>query len=141
MGVSPDFLQHTVVADVWHPFPEKFEEQLALVDTEGKFQTYLRTAPEPPPEQLEKFIERARGVLPRLRELMISRVKAIPHDPGGAPKKFKTAEEKQRVRDEIRSLRGPGTKLTDLYARIARRHGVSPSTIKRIWNEGRKNEL
>src|SRR5215472_8970221 len=73
------------------------------------------------------------------RELMTSRAKALPHDPGGAPRKFKTAEEKQMVRDEIRSLRGPGTRLTDLYARIAARHHVSPSTIKRIWNENPKD--
>ena len=142
MGVTKDFIKHSVVADVVHPyFPDltNFEEQLGLGDTEEKFQAYLLAQPEPSPEQLEKRIEFIRGLFPRFRELMTSRAKALPHDRGGAPRKFKTAEEKQMVRDEIRSLRGPGTRLTDLYARIAARHHVSPSTIKRIWNENPKD--
>jgi hypothetical protein len=142
MGLSPDFLKHTVVVDVLHPhFPDltDFDKKLALVDTKEKYETHLLAQPEPSPEQLEEGIKFIRSVLPRLRELMTSRVKALPHDPGGSPPKFKTAAQKQMVRDEIKSLRGPGTKLTDLYVRIATRHGVSPSTIKRIWNDGSKD--
>jgi hypothetical protein len=35
-------------------------------------------------------------------------------------------------------LREPGIKLGDIYARIAKRHGVSPSKIKQIWYKSPK---
>lgn len=136
LGISPAFFKETVVAEVFHPyFPDltNFEDQLALIDTEEKFRAHLLAQPEPPPEQVEKDLKWLKELIPRLRELMIARSKAIPHDPGGAPRKLATGEEKQKVRDEIRELRGPGTKLVDIYARVAQRHGVSASKIKQIW--------
>lgn len=73
------------------------------------------------------------GALPYLRELFITQGKKLPHARGGAPRKLGTPQEQEKIRAEIKDLRGPGTKLTDIYARIAQRHGVSASKIKQIW--------
>lgn len=136
LGISPAFFKETVAVDVLYPyFPNltNFEEQLALIDTEEKFKAFLLAQPEPSPERVEKDLKWLKERLPLLRELMIARSRKLPHDPGGAPKKLSTIEEQQKVREEIKNLRGPGTKLVDIYARIARRHDVSASKIKQIW--------
>jgi hypothetical protein len=65
--------------------------------------------------------------------LLIKHAKELPHARGGAPKKLATRQEQEKIRQEIKDLRGPGTKLTAIYARIAQRHGVSASKIKQIW--------
>jgi hypothetical protein len=60
LGVPPTFLKETIAADVLHPyFPDltNFEEQLALVDTDEKFQAILLAQPEPSPEQVEKDLD------------------------------------------------------------------------------------
>lgn len=45
---------------------------------------------------------------------------------------------RKKIREEIKRLREPGIKIGDIYARIAERHGVSPSKIKQIWYKSPK---
>jgi hypothetical protein len=103
------------------------------IDSEEKLEANLLSAPEPSPEALEMALKEIDGALPYLRELLITHGKKLPHDRGGAPRKLGTPQEQEKIREEVKTLRGPGTKLTDIYARIAQRHGVSASKIKQIW--------
>jgi hypothetical protein len=104
-----------------------------ILNTEEKFEALLLSAPEPSSEVLEKTLKAIDGALPHLRDLLIAQAKELPHARGGAPKKLGTAEEQNKIREEIKALRGPGTKLSDIYTRIAQRYGVSASKIKQIW--------
>lgn len=104
-----------------------------MLNTEEKFEAFLLSAPEPSPEALEKTLKAIDSALPHLRDLLIAQAKELPHARGGAPKKLGTAEEQNKIREEIKALRGPGTKLSDIYTRIAQRYGVSASKIKQIW--------
>jgi hypothetical protein len=103
------------------------------INTEEKLEVLLLNAPEPAPEKVEMYLKAIDGALPHLRKLFIAYAKQLPHARGGAPRKLGTPEEQEQVRQEIKDLRGPGTKLTAIYARIAQRHGVSASKIKQIW--------
>ena len=103
------------------------------IDTEEKLEAFFLSAPEPAPEKLEGYLKFIDGALPHLRNLFLTHGKKLPHARGGAPKKLGTPGEQEKVREEIKNLRGPTTKLTDIYSRIAQRHGVSASKIKQIW--------
>jgi hypothetical protein len=103
------------------------------VDTEEKLEAVLLSAPEPAPEKLEMGLKALDVALPYLRNLFIASAKKLPHARGGAPRKLGTPEEQKTIREEIKALRGPGTKLSDIYTRIAQRYGVSASKIKQIW--------
>lgn len=105
----------------------------SIINTEEKLEVLLLSAPEPSPETLEMALKAIDGALPYLRDLLITHGKELPHARGGAPRKLGTPQEQEQIRKEIKALRGPGTKLTDIYARIAQRHGVSASKIKQIW--------
>jgi hypothetical protein len=103
------------------------------INTEEKLEAFLLSAPEPAPEKLEMYLKLINHSLPYLRHLFITYGKKLPHDRGGAPRKLGTPEEQKKIREEIKALRGPGTTLTDIFARIAQRHGVSASKIKQVW--------
>jgi hypothetical protein len=103
------------------------------VNTEEKLETLLLSAPEPSPEKLEMCLKAIAGALPYLRNLLITHGKELPHDRGGAPKKLSSFQEQEKIREEIRRLRGPGIKLQDIFKRIAQRNGVSASKIKQVW--------
>lgn len=106
---------------------------LSSINTEEKLEAHLLSLPEPSPEALELALKVLAGALPYLRELFITQGKKLPHARGGAPRKLDTPQEQEKIRQEIKDLRGPGTKLADIYARIAQRYGVSASKIKQIW--------
>ena len=106
---------------------------LSPIDTEEKLEALLLRAPEPDPEKLEMYLKVMDGALPYLRDAFITQGKKLPHARGGAPRKLGTPQEQEKIREEIKSLREPGIKLGDIYARIAQRYGVSPSKIKQIW--------
>ena len=103
------------------------------INTEEKLEALLLNAAEPTPEKLEMYLKVINGALPYLRHLFITYGKKLPHDRGGAPKKLSAPQEQEKIRKEIKDLRGPGTMLADIYARMAQRYGVSASKIKQIW--------
>lgn len=109
------------------------DPDFSSVDTEEKLEAVLLSAPEPAPEKLEMGLKALDVALPYLRNLFIASAKKLPHARGGAPRKLGTPEEQKTIREEIKALRGPGTKLSDIYTRIAQRYGVSASKIKQIW--------
>jgi hypothetical protein len=117
------------------PTPEALDERLAAVDTEEKFEAVLIQAPEPTLEGLQKTLTFINSLVPGVRKLLTESVKQLPHDRGGRPREIASTQEQQQVREEIKGLRGPGTKLDDIFAKVGRRHGVSASKIKQVWNE------
>ena len=117
------------------PQPRQFELALAFIKSE-EFEAWLLTAPEPTPEELEKILTVCRESLPNLRQNLLGTAKMGPrYRHGGRPKELPDPEQRRKVRDEIKSLRGPGTKLKDLFGRLAQKYQVSETTIKRIWEE------
>jgi hypothetical protein len=110
-----------------------------LIDQE-KLDTALAKGPEPPPEALERCLKMLDDALPALRKHLLKEAKALPHGRGGAPPKLASAADQAKVIDEIKSLRGPGMKLEDVFKRIAQRHGVSASKIKQIWLRAKKQK-
>jgi hypothetical protein len=136
-SLSP-YLRDSIFLQILEPYlPDlsgvNIDEVFALIDTEKKLGRLLLKLPDLSPEELDRFLLFTKTRLPLLREIMLPRVKALPHYPGGAPRKLSSPEEKQKIVEEIKNLRGPGTKLDVIYARIAQRHDVSASKIKQIW--------
>lgn len=124
-GIAAGFLPASALKD--------FRPDFSLINTEEKLEAALLSAPEPTPEKLERALKAINGALPYLRGYLIAHAKKLPHARGGAPRKLGTTQEQKQIREEIKDLRGPETKLGDIYARIARRYGVSASKIKQIW--------
>jgi hypothetical protein len=101
----------------------------------GEFATWLLSQPDPTPEELDQ-IRSLKSALAILRHELSSATKFGPrHRRGGRPKELSDPAEREKIRETIRSLRVPGVKLQDLFQRFATKHGVSPTTIKRIWLE------
>jgi len=102
----------------------------------GAYGDRLLEMPEPDPGELEAFLESMKDALPKLRLHFSTSSKFGPRlKRGGRPKELNDPATREEIRSEIKKLRGPGTKLRDLYIRLGRKHGVSPSTIKRIREE------
>jgi len=104
-----------------------------LTDSEEKLEAALLSSPEPSPEALEIALKFINDALPALRRWLSQRAKELPHSRGGAPRKLASAEERAKVVEEIKALRGPGVKLDDAFKRVALRHGVSAGKIKQVW--------
>jgi hypothetical protein len=117
------------------PAPETFQQRLASLDTEAKFEAFLLQQPEPSQETLQKILTIINGVVPRVREQLAESVKQLPHDRGGRPREIASTQAQQQVVEEIKALRGPGKKLNDIFRKVGRRHGVSESKIKKVWYE------
>jgi hypothetical protein len=103
----------------------------------GEFASWLLSQPEPTREQLDQILPALKNVLPNLRQRVASSAKYGPRRKrGGRRKELPDPGDREKIRESIKNLRGPGVRLQDLYQRLADRHGVSPTTIKRIWAEG-----
>ena len=118
--------------------PAQFDELLARLDTEEKFEAWLLSLPEPSPETREWILQVIDAVVPGLRELLTAKGKQFHYDRGGHPKKF-TAEEERQIRKEINRRRGPEVSLETIFAALAKSRDVDESTIKRAWLDGKSD--
>ena len=117
--------------------PEQFDANLERVETREKFAAVVLAAPEPDSEKLQFVLDGLKSALPNLRQYFAQLVKGMPHHHrGGRPVELPDPNVRRQIREEIKRLREPGIKLEDIFERLAQRHNVSPSTIKRIWLEG-----
>jgi hypothetical protein len=141
-GKLQTFVRDSIAVEILQPhLPDvsgNLEEAFALINTEEKFAQLLLSLPEPSPEQFDELLRFARTRIPEIRRIMLPRFKALPHHPGGSPKKLASANEEQNIVEEIMKLRKPGVKLADIFARVAQRHAVSASKVKQIWLKWRK---
>jgi hypothetical protein len=117
--------------------PEQLEEALEIVGTEETFEAFLRSLPEPSPEVRELILGAINMLLPQLRNLVMENAGQLPYNRGGHPKSF-TVEEAHKIREEIKRRRGPTVKLADIFEALAELHGVSETTIKRVWLDGKR---
>jgi hypothetical protein len=101
---------------------------------------WLRSLPnnDPGPSELEFMLQVLPNLVYTMRASIPSAIKQfMPHDPGGRPSAA-TLKLRQRICKEIGELLVKGVRLSKVYERLARRHGVSARTIQRIWNEREK---
>jgi hypothetical protein len=111
-------------------------EQAVPCVQSGDFAALLQNQAEPTSEELNQILSAIRSALPNLREQLSGTAKLGPRQKrGGRPKELADPREREKVRETIRTLRRPGVRLEDLFQRLGKRHGVSPRTIKRIWEE------
>lgn len=101
-----------------------------------EFSAELLKQPEPTPKELAQFLDGCKNGLARLRQLEIDSVEGGPRQKRGkGPKMIDDPTRREDIRKAIKSRRDSGRKLKDIFERLAVTHGVSPSTIKRIWLE------
>lgn len=100
----------------------------------AEYADWLLTQPEPEHEKLEEFLGQLKNAVPNLRQHYAHIVKVGPYPGrGGRPKLHDDPALREKIRAEIRDLRGPGRKLTDIFGRLALKYGSKPATMKRIW--------
>lgn len=109
----------------------------------GKYAAWLLTQPEPAPAELAELLKYMKDALPNLRQHFLTRGKAGPRPRRGPkPRNLTDPVIRERIRAKIASLRGPGTKLDDIFGRLENEYpGVKSSTFKRIWQEGLKKKV
>lgn len=118
--------------------PDRIEQEFGRLES-GEYAAWLLSQPEPTPDQLSEIIELCKSALPNLRRRFQRSAKLGPrHRRGGRPVELPDPELRKSIRETIKRLREPGTSLESLYKRLARKYGVSASTIKRIWAEGKR---
>jgi hypothetical protein len=123
------------VEGVANPQPAQVAQVLPWVQS-GEFSTWLMSLPEPTPEELEQALRMIKNALPNLRKHFLSSAKVGPrYKRGGRPRELTDPAEREKIRQTIMSLRRPGTRLQDLFKRVAQMKGVSPAAIKRVWVE------
>jgi len=112
----------------------KGKGDFALVDTREKWESLLLAEPEPTQQELVRTLDRLDKVLPSLRSKLKGGVKDLPHR-AGRRKLLDDPKKQQEVIEQVKYIRGPGVKLSDAFKRVALKHNVSNSTIKRIWRD------
>jgi hypothetical protein len=139
--IPVSFLLNTFAADILPPSAQELvpqlNEQLCLIETEEKFEAMLAKEPEPDPAIVDQIIKLVDGSLAKVRDHFVGKAELLPANRGGREKKLATAEERSQVIEEVKSLRGPGVKLVDIFIRIGMRREVSASKIKQIWQEAK----
>lgn len=116
-------------------------EQLLAEFRSGEFAKRLLDQPEPEPAVLDRFLHEVKSALASYaHQLQESGRRGPRHRRGGRPIGIADATERQRIREQIKSLREPGIKLEDIFERLAQKYGVSAVTIQRIWLEGKRPE-
>lgn len=90
--------------------------------------------PELTQSELGHEIKQIKQLTGELRRKLMHAVKNdIPHDPGGRTSVRGTPEEQQRRVQQVVSHIAKGMKITDALKRVARKEGISLSSMQRIW--------
>jgi hypothetical protein len=106
---------------------------------DGRYAARLLAEPEPTPKQLDATILAIGDGLANLRLHYFAAAKLGPrHRRGGRPRELADPAKRQEIREEIKGRRDAGVKLQKIYQLLAKRYGVSSSTIKRIWLEPKR---
>jgi len=104
---------------------------------------YLDTSEEPTPEELEKTLTGFKELRYQMRDMFkqstAKLVKAMPHDPGGHPRRFKK-EESAQVCHEIAEMNERGFLKSEAFKHLARKYKTSPRTIQREWQNRPKQK-
>ncbi len=133
------FVSGTIAADVVPlealALADRAPGFLSTYDTEEKLETFFIQQPEPNPEELDIYLELLDNALMKLGMKLQEKVKQFPRDHGGRPKQLSSPDERQKVIQDVKELRGPGKKLHEIFGHVGSRYGVSASKIKQIWQD------
>lgn len=114
---------------------EQADAVLARIRSSDR-QAWFMSKPEPTPEELKQILSCYKSTLPNVRHYFSGVAELGPqHKGGGRHREIDSPEEREKIRETIKRRRGPGVTLEDLYESLGNTHGVSASTIKRIWFE------
>jgi hypothetical protein len=99
--------------------PENFDQELRRIRS-PEYASWLLSQPEPTPEILAELLDSCRSALPNLRQHFFQSAKLGPrHKRGGRPEELADPKVRREIREKIKSLRGPGVELQDLFRRLA----------------------
>jgi hypothetical protein len=111
-----------------------FSGTLLALDTGEKLEASLLQSPEPTPKQLKQLLSMCDEALPRFAETLIAQLKLFPHRRGGRPRDDFSVETRREIKAEVSALRGPNSKLADLFKQVAAGHeDMTASQVKTIW--------
>ena len=117
-----------------HKLLERILGMISVATTRESARQALLESPDWSAEELEKVTSSLPNLVYIIRGLLPQTISDIPHAPGGRPEAL-TGIKKKQVCAEIASLYGEGVLLGDAFKRLAKRFGVSESTIRRAWRE------
>jgi hypothetical protein len=122
---------------------DRFDDVLALIDTQAKSELVLADLPQEFAPQAEEFLRFVLHILlPDARNIALEVGKRLPIRPGGGrPSVIPPQPECREICKQIRALiEDDGLKTVIAQKRIADKTGLSLRTIQRIW-QGRKQYL
>lgn len=117
------------------PIPTK-AKNLVRIGFKAFYKYKFKSLPEPRKNQLDEALAMMAGLKStphKFRALLKQRIKELPHEPGGAPRKVKL-EEELTVCAEIERLRAE-CDTREAIRRVARKRGASERTIYRVWGK------
>jgi hypothetical protein len=122
------------VVERWKPYILTAQHIWQNANNREEAIQYLLNLPDPKPEDFEKVVTFL-GTLPYLlRGLLQEAAKGLPPPPGGRPHGL-NPDQCREVCRQIGQLYGEGVELAEAKLRMARRYGLSPSTIQRAWKK------
>jgi hypothetical protein len=121
--------------------PVTIEEVITRIHS-ADYAVWLLSQPEPTPDELKKILKACRDLLPNIRQHFLQAAKKGPiHKRGGRHKELADPKLKREICEEIKSLREPESKLSEIYGHLALKYKVSATTIKRIWLERERRSM
>ena len=100
----------------------------------------LKDGVEPTPEELQKLLTEMSKIPHRLKAPLKTLARRLPHPPGGAPRRFKTDEERKEVCAAVGTYTGEGYNLREAQTKVAKQQAVSLRTVQRTWQENQKRK-
>jgi hypothetical protein len=92
--------------------------------------------PEPTQGELEHEIQKIKKLTGKLRRFLVQSVKKeIPSDPGGRNSVQGSPQEQKHRIQQVLSFIGKGMKVTEALKRVARKEGISLSSMQRVWRK------
>jgi hypothetical protein len=122
------------VVEKWKPYVLTAQQVWQNANTREEAIQFLLNLPDPKPEEFEKVVAFLKALPYVLRGLLQEAAKGLPPSPGGRPHGL-TPDQSREVCRQIGQLYGEGVDLAEAKLRMARRYGVSLSTIQRAWKK------
>jgi len=111
-------------------FPPEYQELKPVFAM--LFSSVFGDAASDQPKDFQELLMKLPYVVHQIRPGLISAAKQLPHPLGGRPRS-EVQKKQEEVCREIAALYIKRVPLKAAYARVAQRHGVSATTIERIW--------
>lgn len=120
---------------------EQFDQCLDRIDTEAKLKALLVSLNEPAGRERLLIFSALKHGLPIVRRFLIKTGKQLPVPRGGRPELLSDPDKQRSIREEIRRLRTPRSRLKEIFKEIAKREGVSPKKIRQVWLDDERNQI